>query len=142
MPSPLDAIINEAKRVEEDAIYSAKGHWEAARRWNRWHFALGIPLTILATIGAGSAFSQHALAAGVTSALVAAGTALLTFLKPIERATQHTQAGNAYKSLHNRARIFREIDCADPNAKDLAASIKQLAADRDDLNRKLPIIPR
>src|SRR5947208_483213 len=114
MASALDSINREAKRIEEDVIYSAKGQWEAARTWNLCHFAVGIPITILAAVGAGSGFSHHSFAAGVISALVAAGTAVLTFLKPSERATQHTQAGNAYKSLHNRTRIFREIDCADP----------------------------
>src|SRR5438876_10282230 len=99
MDDAVDAIVREAKRVEEDSLFSAKRHFEAAREWNAYHLTIGIPLTVLAAIGSGSALSKHAFLTGTLAAIVTAGTALLTFLKPSERATQHTVAGNAYQSL-------------------------------------------
>ena len=146
MVSPVDPIIREARRVEEDVLYSAKRHFEAAREWNAYHLSIGIPLTVVAALTAGSVLSKHGFVAAVLAAVVTAGTALLTFLKPSERAAQHTQAGNAYQSLRNRTRIFREITCANPDAhggaQGLEEALKKLSDERDDLNRKSPITSR
>src|SRR5205823_4224014 len=105
----------EADRVEEDTLYSAKGHFEAAKDLNRLHLAIGIPSTALAAVAAGFARSNYPLIAATLAAAVAVATGLLTFLKPSDRASQHTHAGNAYKAVSNRARIFREVDCRSPS---------------------------
>ncbi len=51
-------IIEEAKRIEHDALYSAKGHYEAAERWTRFHLTIGIPTAILSAIAGAAALAQ------------------------------------------------------------------------------------
>jgi hypothetical protein len=139
-----EALIIEAKRIEEDAIYSAKGHFEAARAWDHWHLWIGIPTAIVSAIAGVAALSQHSVVAAVLSLVVAASTALVTFLNAKERATHHLRAGNAYKSLQNDARIFRDIECGAGAVPlgDQQCGIRDLNARRNKLNEESPQIPR
>jgi hypothetical protein len=143
MANALANIKAEASRIEEDALYSAKGHWEAAKPWEHRHLWLGIPTTICAAAAGVSAFSNHPAFSGFFAVVVAVGSALITFVNPSERHRRHCDAGNAYKALNNQARIFHTIDCELPGEFPvLAARLKELAQCRDDLNQGSPIIPR
>ena len=51
-------IIDEAKRIEEDCLYSAKGHFEAASKWQKIHRYLGLPAVVLAALSGVSALTQ------------------------------------------------------------------------------------
>lgn len=142
-PSPLSAVIAEAQRIEEDAIYSSKSHFEASRSWEYVHLWIGVPMTILAAVAGVSALSQQATVSGAISLLVAATSAVFTFLNPRDRATKHLTAGNAYKALHNDARIFRLVDCSQGRPiEELTAALKDLNNRRNTLNAESPAIPR
>lgn len=137
------AIAKEASRVEEDALYSARGHFEASRVWTKAHYWIGVPTSILAAIAGASALSHETTVAGVIGITVAALTALSTFLNPSKRAQQHQAAGAAFNEVRNRARVLREIDIqAGQDEVRLAESLKQLGAHRDELNKASPGIPR
>lgn len=136
------AIAAESKRIEEDALYSAKGHYEAARAWGGVHLSVGIPTAVLAAIASVSAFSDHAQLAGAVAMLVAALSAVSTFLNPSQRANAHHGAGNQFNSIRSRARILREIDIYRLSVAELTDSVKALAAERDKCNQDSPVIPR
>lgn len=143
MADPLEQIQAEASRIEEDALYSAKGHWEAAKPWEHRHLWLGVPTTICAAAAGVSAFADHPVLSGALAVGVAVGSALITFVNPSERHRRHCDAGNAYKALNNDARLFRTVDCTidgDPVA--LATKLKELNQRRNDLNQGSPLIPR
>ncbi|MDI1337498.1 MAG: SLATT domain-containing protein [Lacunisphaera sp.] len=143
MANPLEQIKAEASRIEEDSLYSAKGHWEAAKPWEHRHLWLGIPTTVCAAVAGVSAFSNHPILSGAFSVIVAVGTALVTFVNPSERHRRHSDAGNSYKALSNQSRIFRTIDCdIETDLSALTAKLKDLAQHRDDLNQGSPLIPR
>ena len=92
-------IIEEAKRIENDASYSAKGHYEAAGYWTRFHLMIGIPTVVLSAIAGASALAQfdnHSIIAGFLAIIVAALTAVATFLNPNEKANSHQNVGNKY----------------------------------------------
>lgn len=140
---PVEQIKAEAARIEEDALYSAKGHWEAAKPWEHLHRWLGLPTTICAAAAGVSAFADHPMLSGALAIGVAVGSALLTFVNPSERHRRHCDAGNSYKALNNDARIFRTVGCAldgDPAA--LATRLNELNQRRNDLNQASPLIPR
>lgn len=46
----VTALRREAERIEEDATYSSKSHFNAAQVWERRHYWLGIPATAFAAI--------------------------------------------------------------------------------------------
>ena len=58
MTDLLTKLSAEAHRIEEDTEHSAKGHFNAAERWGRFHLAIGLPAAVLAAIAGGSVFSD------------------------------------------------------------------------------------
>lgn len=139
----MRALADEADRLLEDATYSAKGHFESAREWGRWNLWLGVPSVILATLAGVSGFNDIPTLAGGTAVFGGACAAVLTFLRPSERASAHQTAGTLYNSLKSRVRFFREVDLVasrDPNQ--LREQLHQLAADRNSLNESSPEILR
>jgi len=139
------AVAKEAERIEEDALYSAKRHFNAAAYWNNLHLVLGLPTALIAGISGISAlsgFNHHSLLAGALAILVAGLTALTTFLNPSQRATYHHDFGNRYNALRNKARILREIESLTTSPAELTKEIKALNRERDELNQKAPQTPR
>jgi uncharacterized membrane protein len=141
-----DEIIKEAKRIEENSLYTAKGHFVAAHFWDNFHLWIGIPTVILAAVAGTAAFAkvdQNNIFAGVLSIVVVVLTAVATFLNPKERAHSHLTSGNNYDSLLTRARIFWTIECRRDNSEDtLSAKLNTLSEERDRLNRESPQVPK
>jgi len=141
-----EKILNEVKRIQEDCLYSEKGHFNAAQRWGNIHLWLGIPAVILAAIAGASALSQfdnHNIIAGILAIIVSALSAVATFLNPNEKANNHHYAGNQYKNLRNSARILSEIDIhLIIDDKEILRELKDLNKQRSELNQKLPQISR
>lgn len=143
----LEGVIAEARRVEEDALYSAKGHFEAARRWELLNNWIGIPAAVLATCVATAAgiagLKDQATLAGVLALSSAVLTAVIGFLRPAERSATHHGAGTAFNALKNDARIFYQIECGlDPCPTNVVDRIKELNDRRTTLNAEAPPIPR
>jgi len=141
-----EEIIKEAKRIEESLLYSSKGHFAAANRWGKFHFIVGLPAVVLASVSGASAVAAFAwgkTVAAICSVIVTMLSALLTFLNPNERARAHLNAGNNYDALMNRARIFWSIDCwRDESEQVLTEKLKYLSEQKDRLNQSCPQIPR
>ncbi len=139
-------IIREARRIEEDCLYSAKGHFYTAQFWTNLRLWIGIPTAILAAISGASAlshFDNHNILAGILAIIVTSLTAVSTFLNPNEKAMLHHKSGNKYNSLRNKSRIFCEIDIdtiTDDN--DIVQQLKILNQEKDGLNLKSPQIPK
>jgi len=139
----LDEMRAEGARIEEDSLYSGKGHFEAARAWGNVHLWVGIPTAVLAAVASASAFKQQVAAAGALALTASVLSAISTFLNASERAQLHHRAGVKHNALRNRARIFRELDLkTETGSSDLLASLKALAKEREDLNLSSPQIPK
>jgi hypothetical protein len=137
------AFRKEAERVEEDSIHSAKSHFNAADIWKKRNYWLGIPATILSAAAGAAILKDCQELAGGLSLLAAIFTALLTFLKPSEQASQHKTVADQYLALRNDARIFREIELLeDFDEKELSEKLKNLGQRRNELNQSSPVIPR
>lgn len=135
----LEAIVNEADRIEEDSLYSAKGHWETSRECEWLHLALGIPATIAAAVAGVSVISDGDILAAALAVISAILAGLLTFLDPKGRASNHRDMGNSYKALSNDARIFRQVTCRDDTPHgELKRKLEKLNRRRNMLNAKSP----
>ncbi len=139
----ISALRKEAERIDEDSIHSAKGHFNTAAIWNRRHYWLGVPATLFGAL-AGAAFIKDCPeVASLLSLAATILTALVTFLKPTERASEHKTAGDQYLALRNDARLFREIELLAPeDGQPLTDKIKALSQRRNELNQGSPEIPR
>lgn len=143
MTDLIPKITAEARRIEEDAEHSAKGHYNAGNRWGRYHLYLGLPAAIISAITGAAAFKNCPELAGGLALLVTALTTVLTFLKPSEHAEMHKAAAGQYHALRNQARIFREIELADGLESEVAkTTLLDLSRLRDELNASSPGVPR
>lgn len=136
-------IANESSRLEEDALFSARGHFEAARSWSSLNLRLGVPTALCAGISGVAILGDSPLVAGVLSILAAALASVSTFLNAPERSAAHHAAGTKFNGLRNRTRIFREVEiAAATDAQACIATLKTLSDERDSLNQSSPQIPR
>ena len=141
-----EEIVKEAKRVEQSALYTSKGHFAAAHFWSNFHLWLGIPMVLFASIAGAAALSQFDeknVAAGVLALLVAAFSGVMTFLNPNEKASIHLTSGNHYDALQNRVRMFWTIDCwREESEHVLTEKLKGFAEQKEKLNQGCPQVPR
>jgi len=140
-----EKIIDEAKRIEEDSLHSAKGHFYAGQCWVKVNLWLGSISVIFSAIAGASALSQfdyHNIIAGSLAIIVAGLTAIITFLNPNERASIHLKAGNRYNALKNDARIFYNIKVNEIGDKENVDSLQKLNAQRNKLNIESHQIPK
>lgn len=140
-----EKIISEAKRIEEDSLYSAKGHFYAGQCWVNVHLWLGGIAVVFSAIAGASALSQfdhHNTIAGGLSIIVAGLTAIITFVNPNERAAVHQKAGNSCNALRNDARIFYDIEASNLEDIKIVESLKKLNDRRNELNLESPQIPK
>lgn len=138
-------LLKEADRIEEDALFSSKGHYNAVPAWQWAHRSLGI------TAAVGSALAATAVLRGWGSDLAVGFAGLstivsvvLTTLKPNELSERHQRAGDRYLAIKNRARIFRNIDLLNANAsaEDAVTEIKGISDELATTASGAPVIPR
>lgn len=133
----------EAKRIEEDCLYSAKGHFEAASYWKRIHYWIGIPATVLAAITGLALVTDRPGSGAILAVIVAILSGLSTFLNPSEKATAHHSSGTSFNTLKNQVRVFREIDLrTQATSEDLSFRLKSISEARNHLNSVSLQIPR
>lgn len=136
-------IIKESKRIEEDTLFSSKGHFFTAGFWSNFHLWIGLPTAVLAAVAGGVAWDGHTTVAGAIAIAVAGLTAVATFTNPNDKANAHLTAGNNYDALRNRARIFWTIDCwQETSERVLTEKLKDMSEEKNKLNRSCPQIPR
>lgn len=137
-----EATIYEAKRIEEDAEHSFKGHFNASTLWSMTHYCLGIPMSITAAWAGVDAFSSEPQLSGYLALITAALAAIQTFINPSEKAERHKSAGSDYLALRNNTRIFRNVLSISLPADEMQKMLLELAGRRDELARSSPSIPR
>ncbi len=141
--SKTDALRRESERLEEDTLYSSKGHFNAEDTWVRRNYWLGVPATVLGAIAGATLIKSQPEWATAFTLLASLLTGLMTFLKPNERAAMHRAAAGQFLALRNEARFFREIELLQPARLDeLSERLKALSVARNELNLKSPSIPR
>lgn len=139
----ISALRRETERLEEDAIYSSKGHFNAEDTWVHCNYWLGVPATVLAAIAGATLIKSQPEWASAFTLLASLLTGLMTFLKTNERAAMHRAAAGQFLALRNDARFFREIELLQSDRlNELTEKLKVLLAKRNELNQKSPSIPR
>ncbi|MDR0827624.1 MAG: SLATT domain-containing protein [Desulfovibrio sp.] len=137
------ALRREAERLEEDATYSSKSHFNAASIWENTTYWLGIPSTILAALAGATLIKNYPEWASGCAMLASLLTGLMTFLKPNEQAVIHRAVGGRFLALRNETRFFREFELLQTERiNELSDKLKELLTTRNKLNQKSPSIPR
>lgn len=133
---PKATIRAELTRIEEDCIHSGKAQFNAGVRWSRYHLWLGVPSVILSAMAGTAFFKEQSELGGAMASIVTVLTALMTFLKPSERASSHKSSGDQYLTLRNDARVLRTIklDVA-CDAAAAVANLDEITKRRNELNQ-------
>jgi len=140
---PRSSIKHEARRIEEDAEHSAKGHFNAAAAWQAAHYWVGIPTVVFAALAGAKLLSADMPMLAASFAALASGlAAVLTFLNPNAKAESHRAAGRQFLTLRNETRTFREIDILALDDEAARSMLAALSKRRNDLNEISPDIPR
>lgn len=138
----ITALRREAERIEEDATYSSKGHFNTEDMWVRRNYLLGISATVLGAVAGATLIKSQPEWATAFTLLASLLTGLMTFLKPNERAALHRAAAGQFLALRNDARVFREIELLQSDRHDqIHERLKALSATRNELNLKSPSVP-
>lgn len=134
-------IIKEAKRLEECACYSAKGHYNASKRYARYNYRLGLIIIILSSLAAGvSMFFEDSKLIIICSILNTIISSVLTFCKYNEKSISHFGSANNYSSLEINLRYFYNIGINCVDECEAAQNLQKYIKERDKLNRESLII--
>ena len=141
-----EQIRKEALRLHEDAELTFKAHFVAAEKWENLNLCLGIPSIVLSVMAGSLALSKivpyFEILAGIFGFAAATFTALLTFLKPIDRYEKHSKCGNRYLALRNDIRRFFEIELyTDKLESELKENLDTLISTKKKLDVESPLIP-
>ncbi|WP_329249165.1 SLATT domain-containing protein [Streptomyces sp. NBC_01478] len=131
------AIVDELRRLEESAMYSAQMQFETAKYWRGVHLMMGIPTSLLAAVAGTTALveSTGRIAAGIL-ALVSAGLgAVMTTVNAPQRMAHATTCANTYLEVQTAARQTRAVDLPSMPIADARATLAELTARRDEQNR-------
>ena len=142
-PTLKAELVKECERIEEDALFSGKGHYNAAGPWRTGHRALGVTSALGSALAGVAVLKEWSpiLAIGAAAASTIAAI-VLTTLKPSEESDRHQRAGDRYFAIKNRARIFRciEVIASTASEEQLVPAIKALSSDLDDVRTGAPAI--
>lgn len=131
-------LINEAKRLEEDLLWSMTACFQIATWWRLLHWWIGIPsviaaaLTGLKAVKSGDPETLAVLA--ITSAIL---SALATFVNPIRSAREFHNSGIRCSALRGKLRRFWQIDCTTDDAG-LRKTLEKLADEKTHLMETMP----
>lgn len=132
-------IINELKRIEEDAETSAKAHFNCSERLGRMHLWLGVPAIILSVIIGYLSLEEYENIAFGCSILIAVLVALLTFLRPEERSVKSKHAGDLLLAVKIEARMARTVWEVEGDIDNVSGKCKQLSERRNVINSLAPV---
>jgi hypothetical protein len=135
----LANLAAELARLGEDCSHSSKSHLNAAVRWSRYHYWIGIPATVFAVVASAAIFNEYATVAATCSMIAAVLTALLTFLKPHERSEQHRKAGNSLLSIMKEARFFREAKLGQLPEEQAVSAVESFIRRQNEANEAAPM---
>jgi hypothetical protein len=144
-PKLRDEIEKEAKRIEEDALHSGKGHYNAASPWRFWHRMLGVIAAVGSALAGVVVLKEWSPILAASAAAVATiASVIVATLKLNEEADRHHRAGDRYFSIKNKARILRNLELIQNEASDekLVTAIKSMSSELNDARSGAPGIGR
>ncbi len=130
--SVTDAEATIASQWLRSLVILHRGHWEAARRYDRWRIVLGIVTAVTAGISGASVVTELAtrsgspavqIAIGILSVMTAALAAVQSFVKTSEFGARHKAAGVKFGQLRRELQQYSELGV--PSGKSLRQTLEE-----------------
>ena len=137
----IENIKQEAERLKEDCIYSAKGHLDSAKFWRCLYYWLMIFSILSLCLSFTLTLIDGQLCTVICGLISSFITVILIFLNPQEKYLSHQNSGNKFLSLRNQIRIFNDIEIKNSNYIDeYTKRLIEFSKERNSLNENsLPI---
>lgn len=139
----IEAIKVEANRLEEDCVYSAKGHFNSSSLWWLIHYILGVGAAVFAGVSILAPmpdFLSGLFTPQVSAMFAGLLAAILTFVNPGQFIDRHKNSGEKLGALRSRFRRLREIDCIEGNCSGLRAELEALCKQKSCADANAPKI--
>ena len=143
----LEVVAREATDIEREASVSAHVHFISGRKWEKISFWIGIPSTILAAAAGVTAFTEYPdYVTGGAAILVAALSAISTFLGPSDRAASHKASKVAFNKIRRDASLLRDVDAPmlkegdEDAANEIVVRLRKLVTDINDVEQNAPAV--
>lgn len=142
MTNLKNKLCDELSRLEEDALYSMKGHYNASTNWRYSNNVLSILGAILATIAGITSFTELEMLVKISAIGSAIVTSILAFLECSKKSESHRTSGGAFSELKDRARNAREIKSEILDNSELMHLVDELIQRKSEINSISLQIPR
>jgi hypothetical protein len=141
------AVGNLLARWRNRARLNQDQHWEAAKRFQRLHYLVGVPAVALSAIVGTTVFATLQKQVGLRIQLLVGGISLLaavlavlqTFLGFSARAEQHKSVAAAYGAI--RRRLETLVTLPVELRGDIAETVKLVEIELDNLAKAAPTVP-
>jgi hypothetical protein len=121
------AIAAELGQLQNDVLWTEKGHFISAGVLRAMRLILGVLATASSTTAVATIVADHQTVAGIFALAGALLSGLLTFLKPEELAQQHLNAGRKLGALRVDIRQTLRLDAATLQRTELRQATAELA---------------
>lgn len=139
--STREKIRKELGNVEIDALYTYKGHYNAADRWKLVHGLLGWSSALLAG-GSGLSGLRNEPVVAIILAFVAAAVAGATAVfSPKESFARHYASAGQFKEIHARVRVERTIKLDQIDEATATTRLEEIMTRYHNLNQQSPPVP-
>lgn len=130
--------VAELEQLENDVLWTEKGHFASAGGLRAIRLLIGIGATLASTASAATIVADNDTVAGVLALVGALLAALLTFLKPEELAQQHLVAGRRLGALRVQIRQTTKLDTKTQPSSAIRVAIDELSTKKAQLHDDAP----
>jgi len=134
------AVASELQQLQNDVLWTEKGHFASASTLTGMRLVLGILATVGATAAAATVFADAPTIAGVLALVSALFSGLLTFLKPEERASQHLSSARRLNVLGIDIRQTLTLDVPTLEVAKLRSHVSEIARRKAEIDESAPHI--
>jgi hypothetical protein len=136
-------LYKELRRIEEDSLYSMKGHFNAADFWSKINIFMGVTGAIAAAIAGLTSLAEGYQWLITLSALFSAIIiGINTFLNASEKAQAHKSSGNSFYAIRSDARFLSNIESSTLNDNNFIAKANNIRERKNKINSEALGIPK
>lgn len=135
-------LIKEAKRLEEDSLYSSKSRFAMSNFWNYIHSIFGIIIIAGSILFGALSFANFNLQIDINilSLVVIVISMLQVFFNPFEQSRINKNLGDEYNQLKQEIRLFYNVEIYNNDEKSNIKKIKSYARRKNKMDYKSPPI--
>lgn len=135
-------VLKEARRIEEDALYTYKAHYNTSDKFSRWHYRVGILSVVASSLSPLPCFQDWNWLLIIFAVIAAVSAGILTFVKPDENSALHKKFAGQYHTLRNDIQVFCEVELTGLTEEDATLRLKEFNDRRNQLNEEAPTCGR